>query len=99
MAMGRHGATSRRAAALAIALCALGCYPVRPFREGRVGRPDAAEAAGRADARSGRQMAENYGQICGVAESSLNKIYRDAYDSVPASERRPGFLRRLLGAS
>jgi hypothetical protein len=75
-----------------------GCLAaVRAFQEGRTCTPEAAREAGIDDAQSGRLLDEDYAQICGVAESSLNRIYRDAYDGVPPGERDArSWLDRLL---
>jgi hypothetical protein len=79
---------------LLVWLC--GCYPVAALREASVCTPEAAREAGTRDARRGRTLNEAYAEICGVAESSLNKVYREAYDGVPAEERTEGGLFRRI---
>jgi hypothetical protein len=78
-------------------VCLSGCYPVAALREFSVCTPAAAAQAGTKDARRGRTLNEGYADICGVAESSLNKLYREAYDGVPAEERAAGgFFKRIF---
>ena len=80
-----------------LALC--GCLNLFDhYLTSQVCKPGAAREAGAEDARAGRPMDEAYGSRCGVAETSLNGMYREAYDAVPAQERIPrSWLDRLLG--
>jgi hypothetical protein len=86
------------ALALAGTLALCGCFElIRSARVSQLCTPEAARKAGDGDARSGASPRESYGQICGVAEPSLNGIYTEAYNAVPEAERaEPGFFRRLL---
>jgi len=59
-------------------------------------RPDAAQEAGERDALRGSEARESYAAICGVSEISLNRIYREAYDSIP--EERRGSEGGVLGS-
>jgi hypothetical protein len=78
-------------------VCLWGCYPVAHLREASVCTPVAAQKAGLKDARRGRTLDEGYAEICGVAESSLNKLYREAYDSVPGEQRdERGLFKRIF---
>jgi hypothetical protein len=90
----------REVCKLGVALAALalgGCFSaVSAYRDGLVCTPEAAERAGAQDARRGRKPAEGYARRCGVAEASLNAIYREAYDGVPVAERTRSLLDRLL---
>ena len=83
---------------LATALALTGCFElIRSARVSQVCTPEAARRAGERDARGGAPARESYGQICGVAEPSLNEVYKEAYSGVPDGERaQPGFFRRLL---
>ena len=85
---GRRGpgsASRARRWALALALCGLaatetGCFAfLRSRAVGRTCTPDAARAAGRADAEAGRERNDAYAAICGVEEAYLNGVYTEAY--------------------
>ena len=78
-----------------------GCFSaVRAYRQELVCTADAARRAGDLAARSGKEPEESYGRICEAGESGLNRIYQEAYDSVPADERDSlTWLDRLLRRS
>jgi hypothetical protein len=85
---------------LGIALLALGqegCfYAISAYRDAQICTPEAAERSGAEDARRGRVPQEGYARRCGVAEASLNRLYRKAYDGVPMAQRTRSLLDRLL---
>jgi hypothetical protein len=95
-----RGIQARRMLPLAVlsSLALTGCVELaRSARVANVCTPEAARSAGESDARAGKPPREGYANICGVAEASLNRMYADAYATVPETERaQQGFLQRLL---
>jgi hypothetical protein len=56
------------------------------MKVGRICTPEAARAAGEADARAGRTLDERYASICGVTERLLNRMYADAYRRIAEAD-------------
>jgi len=84
-----------RAIVCVLCVTTTGCFAwVRSVQTSVVCKPDAAREAGQQDALAGDPPNENYAEICGVAEPSLNRMYREAYDAVDAGSR--GSQRSLL---
>jgi len=89
----------RICAIVSLALVSTGCFAwIRSVQSSVVCKPDAARTAGRDDALSGEPPQESYGAMCGVAETSLNRMYQEAYEAVDEQSRgsQRGLLPRFL---